>query len=270
MSDPASAVAGDALAGKVAIVTGGATGIGLATSLLLARHGASVAIFSRSEAPGRDAVAQVEGSGATALFVPIDLSDVSGIAPAVEQVVDTFGGVDILVNNAATRGIGEPSGTTPLFEITVDNWDWTFAVNLRAPLLLIQEVGRRLVEQGRGGHIVNVTSSAAFQAKGCSPTYAASKAGLTSLTRTAAAALGPHGITVNAVAPGITSTQYRLDRASSPDAFDRLVSEGPMENLLHTVPEPDDVAEAIVFLCLPASRQITAQTIHTSAGYIAP
>ena len=270
MATGSSAVASDALAGKVAIVTGGATGIGLATSLLLARHGASVAVFGRSEANGRAAVAELEGLGAKALFVPVDLFDATAIAPAVQQVVDTFDGVDILVNNAATRGIGEPNGTTPLFDITVDNWDWTFAVNLRAPLLLMQEVGRRLVDQGRGGRIVNVTSAAAFQTSGCSPTYAASKAGLTSLTRTAAAALGTHGITVNAVAPGLTKTQFRLDRASSPDLFERLVSSGPMENLLHTVPEPDDVAEAILFLCLPASRQITAQTIHTSAGYIAP
>jgi NAD(P)-dependent dehydrogenase (short-subunit alcohol dehydrogenase family) len=268
-AERSNGVASDALAGKVAIVTGGATGIGLATSLLFGRHGASVAIFGRSEASGRDAVGQLEAMGAKAMFVPIDLSDVEAIAPAVQRVIDTFGGVDILVNNAATRGIGEPEGVTRLFDITVENWDWIHAVNLRAPLVLIQEVGRRLVEQGRGGHIVNVTSSAAFQTKRCSPTYASSKAALTSLTRTAAAELGPHGITVNAVAPGLTKTPFRQARVGGDDVFQRLVSEGPMENLMHSVPESEDVAEAILFLSLPASRQITAQTIHTSAGFIA-
>jgi NAD(P)-dependent dehydrogenase (short-subunit alcohol dehydrogenase family) len=259
-----------ALAGEVAIVTGGATGIGLAASLLLARHGAAVAVLGRSEASGREAVRQIEAIGVEGRFVPIDLADATAIAPAVQQVVDELDGVDILVNNAATRGIGEPTGITRLWDITVENWDWVQAVNLRAPMLLIQEVGRRMIDQGRGGRIVNVTSSAAFQTARCSPPYAASKAALTSLTRTVAAELGPHGINVNAVAPGLTRTAFRQERVGDDEAFRRIVSSGPMENLLHSVPEPEDVAEAILFLCLPGSRQITAQTIHTSAGFIAP
>jgi NAD(P)-dependent dehydrogenase (short-subunit alcohol dehydrogenase family) len=113
-----------------------------------------------------------------------------------------------------------------------------------------------------------VTSSAAFQARRTSPHYAASKAGLTSLTRTAAAALGQHGINVNAVAPHLTRTEYRQARMASEDQFERTVSSGPMENLTHTVTEPEDVAAVIVFLCSPASRQITGQTIHPSAGFI--
>jgi NAD(P)-dependent dehydrogenase (short-subunit alcohol dehydrogenase family) len=270
MTALANGVPADALAGQVAIVTGGATGIGLATSLLFGRHGASVAVFGRSEASGQEALRQLGELGTEALFVPIDLSDAGAIAPAVAKVVDRFGSIDILVNNAATRGIGEPSGITRLFDITVENWDWVQAVNLRAPLLLIQEVGRLLVDQGRGGRIVNVTSAAAFQAARCSPPYAASKAALTSLTRTAAAELGPHGINVNAVAPGITKTPFRAARVGDDDVFVKIVSKGPMENLLHTVPESEDVAEAVLFLCLPASRQITAQTIHTSAGFILP
>ena len=256
------------LAGQVAIVTGGATGIGRATTRQLADQGASVAIFGRDEATGAEAVAEVASTGARGLFVPIDLSETAAIAPAVARVIDELGAVDILVNNAATRGAESPAGLTRLFEIDPDDWDFVQAVNLRAPLVLIQQVGAHMVERGQGGRIVNVTSSAAFQARNTSPHYAASKAGLTSLTRTAAAALGPHDINVNAVAPSLTRTEYRQARMTSQDGFERTVSSGPMENLTHTVSEPDDVAAVIVFLCLPASRQITGQTIHPSAGFI--
>ena len=256
------------LAGQTAIVTGGATGIGRATAGLLGRHGAAVAIFGRDESAGHRAVDELATEGTKAQFVRVDLSDHTAIAPAVLAVIDTLGAIDILVNNAASRGLDSPRGRTDLFGIDQENWDFVHAVNLRAPFLLIQEVGRHLIERGQGGRIVNVTSSAAFQAAGCSPHYAASKAALTSLTRTAAAELGPHGINVNAVAPGLTRTAYRQERVGSDEAFRQILSEGPMANLLHSVPEPDDVAEAIVFLCLPASRQITAQTIHTSAGFI--
>jgi NAD(P)-dependent dehydrogenase (short-subunit alcohol dehydrogenase family) len=256
------------LEGQTAIVTGGASGIGRATAELLGRHGATVAIFGRDESAGRQAVHELEAGDTKAQFVRVDLADHTAIAPAVQAVIDTLGAIDILVNNAASRGIGSPMGRTGLFEIDQENWDFVHAVNLRAPFLLIQEVGRHLIERGRGGRIVNVTSSAAFQAGGCSPHYASSKAALTSLTRTAAAELGPHGINVNAVAPGLTKTAYRQERVGDDEAFQRILSEGPMANLLHSVPEPEDVAEAIVFLCLPASRQITAQTIHTSAGFI--
>jgi NAD(P)-dependent dehydrogenase (short-subunit alcohol dehydrogenase family) len=255
------------LADRVAIVTGGASGIGRATALLLGEHGADVAIFGRDEEAGRDAVDDLQRIGVKGLFVKVDLAAHTAIAPAVRTVIDTFGAVDILVNNAGVRGINAPIGRSGLFDIDQENWDYVHAVNVRAPFLLIQEVGRHLIERGQGGRIVNVTSSAAFQAGHCSIHYAASKAALTSLTRTAAAALGPYGVTVNAVAPALTRTPYR-QRMGDDDFFQRVVTEGPMANLLRSVAEPGDVAAVILFLCLSASRQITAQTIHTSAGLI--
>ncbi|HEY6533967.1 MAG TPA: SDR family oxidoreductase [Acidimicrobiales bacterium] len=262
-----AAIGGPQLEGRTAIVTGGHTGIGLAVTRLFARHGANIAVFGRDQTAGAAAVDEAAALGAEATFVPIDLGVAAAIAPAVESVIDTYGGVDILVNNAGTRGFRNRKGIAGLFDIDADNWDFVQAINTRAPFLLIQAVGRHLIDRGKGGNIVNVTSSSAFMAAPASLHYAASKAALTSLTRTCAAELGLHGVNVNAVAPAITRTEYRLARGTD-EGFKRSVSEGRMQNLMHSVAEPEDVAEAVLFLCLPSSRQITGQTIHTSAGLL--
>jgi NAD(P)-dependent dehydrogenase (short-subunit alcohol dehydrogenase family) len=131
----------------------------------------------------------------------------------------------------------------------------------------MKHVARHMIERGGGGRIVNISSSSAFRARNSRIAYATSKAALVQLTRCAAAELGRHDINVNAVAPGITKTG--MTRAFGGDeALLRIASSGPLENLFHRVSEPADVAAAILFLCLPASRQITGQTIHTSAGAV--
>jgi NAD(P)-dependent dehydrogenase (short-subunit alcohol dehydrogenase family) len=234
---------------------------------VLAEHGANVAILGRGAEAGRRAADDVERLGVRAQSVVVDLADTDAIAPAVQAVTDELGPIDILVNNAAARNLDRSLGRTGLFETTVASWDHVQAVNVRAPLLLIQAVGRHMIDRGEGGRIVNVTSSAAAQAANVSPQYAASKAALTSLTRTAAAELGPHGILVNAVAPSLTRTEYR-QRMGGDELFERAAREGPVANLLQKVTESEDVAGTIVFLCMPASRQITGQTIHVSAGQI--
>jgi len=241
------------LDGKVAIVTGVASGIGQATARLLASHGASVA--------GVD-VTPGEGT-----MIVADLASVDACARAVDTAVDALGRVDILVNAA-----GISSGLT-LLDMTVDVWEHVAAVNLRAPMLLMQHAGRRMIAQGDGGRIVNVSSGSAFRALPSTPAYGASKAALLSLTRMGAGELGPYGINVNAVAPGITATPMALGTIGARagggiEALESLVSDGPMANLLHRVSTAEDVAAVIVFLCLPASRQITGQTLHTSAGSI--
>jgi len=256
------------LAGKVAIVTGGASGIGLSACRMLAAEGAAIAIFGRGAEAGNQAVDDLRDAGADAEFVAIDLVDPAAIAPAVQRVVDRFGGVDILVNNAGARAIGKQLGRATVLDIDLASWDFLQAVNLRAPFLLTQAAARHMIDQDRGGRVVNVTSSSAFLPHG-SAHYAASKAGLTALTRNSAADLGPYGITVNAVAPALTRTAYRVDAfGGDQSAFDKAVRKGPMANMTQTVVEPEDVAAVILFLCLPASRSITAQTIHTDAGIV--
>jgi NAD(P)-dependent dehydrogenase (short-subunit alcohol dehydrogenase family) len=238
------------LDGKVAIVTGAASGIGRATAELLEQNGAQVV--------GVD----VTPGGHTAIVA--DLAVVDECARVVDDAVAAHGRVDVLVNAA---GISAGAG---LLDTTLDVWERVLAVNLRAPLLLMQHAARHMIRQGDGGRIVNVSSGSAFRALPSTPAYGASKAALLSLTRMGAGELGPHGINVNAVAPGITATPMALRTigARAEGGLEALVSDGPMANLLHRVSTAEDVAAVIVFLCLPASRQVTGQTIHTSAGSI--
>ena len=182
----------------------------------------------------------------------------------VSSVLEAFGRIDILVNSAGITGTSatQPQSTT---DFTDAQLDAILAINLRAPLILVREVGRHMVARGGGGRIVNVSSSAAFRATTTPPIYAASKAGINALTRSAAADLGPHGVNVNSVAPGPTRTSMF---ANADQHLEAASKSGPLANLTQTVSEPDDVAAVIRFLCLPDSRQMTGQVLHTSAGLV--
>jgi NAD(P)-dependent dehydrogenase (short-subunit alcohol dehydrogenase family) len=250
------------LQGKGAIVTGGASGIGRATVLALAQAGATVAVLDRDEDSVHATVAQVKQSGANAIAVPMDLAKTAEIAPTVARVLEQLGRIDILINNAGVTGRFQT-----LLEMDEENWDSVLSVNLKAAMLLIKHVARHMIERGGGGRIVNLSSSSAFRARNSPLAYASSKAALVQLTRSAAAELGPHDINVNAVAPGITATPM-TQVIGNAEALQRAASSGPLENLFHRVSQPEDVAAVILFLCLPASRQITGQTIHTSAGAV--
>jgi NAD(P)-dependent dehydrogenase (short-subunit alcohol dehydrogenase family) len=249
------------LEGKVALVTGAAGGIGSATARQLSELRADVALVDVDLAGATAVAAAVAADGRRAVAVEADLASPTAPVDAVDRCVAELGRLDILVNNAGT-GTGEPFP-----DIGVESWDRVHAVNLRAPFLLIQAAARRMIEQGQGGKIVNVTSASGFRATMTHPVYASSKAGLDGLTRSIAAALGPYDINVNAVAPGLTAT--RMGHHLGDDAaLQAAVEDGPLANLLRRVSTPDDVAGVIVWLCTPASAQLTGQTIHTSAGNI--
>jgi NAD(P)-dependent dehydrogenase (short-subunit alcohol dehydrogenase family) len=250
------------LVGKVAIVTGGASGIGRATAIALAAEGASVAILDKDPVGSKATVDDIVGSGGDCAFFEVDFSDASGIPAVVERVLDWGQRIDILVNSAGA------SGPAALLDVTEASWDFMLAVNLKAPVMLMKEVARHMIDRGGGGRIVNLSSSAAFRAAGPNAVhYAASKAGLSAVTRVAAGELGRFDINVNAVAPGLTKTPM-TQGIGDDEAYERAASEGPLANLLGRTSEASDVAAAITFLCLPESRQITAQTIHTSAGLV--
>jgi NAD(P)-dependent dehydrogenase (short-subunit alcohol dehydrogenase family) len=255
-------VADQPLQGQVAVVTGGASGIGRATAIDLAGKGAAVAVLDKEPAGAKATVDEIEGSGGTATFFEVDFSDASVIPGVVNNVLEWGKRIDILVNSAGA------SGPASLLEMTEAAWDFMLAVNLKAPVMLMKEVARHMIARGGGGRMVNLSSSAAFRAAGPNaPHYAASKAALSAVTRTAAGELGPHDINVNAVAPGLTKTPM-TQGIGDDQAYQQAASDGPLANLLGRPSEASDVAAVIAFLCLPESRQITAQTIHTSAGLV--
>jgi NAD(P)-dependent dehydrogenase (short-subunit alcohol dehydrogenase family) len=245
------------LSGKTALVTGAASGIGRAIALLLRQEGARTILVDRDAAGLGMAPA-----GPDVHTVPTDLADRAALLRTAAETISLGWGVDILVNAAGITG-----ESTPLLSTTEANWDLVHAVNSTAPFLLIREIGRHMIERGQGGRIVNVTSSSAHRALQSNTAYGSSKAALAQLTRIAAAELGPHDINVNAIAPGLTRTPI-VDRAFTPEKLAAALASGPIANLLHRISEPQDIAAVALFLCQPASRQITGQTLHVSAGAI--
>ena len=250
------------LAGQVAIVTGGASGIGKAVVTALCRDGARVAIIDRNAETLGACVREQQAQGFACKAYEFDLLEHQSIAALVRSIREEHGRIDILVNSAAMI-----DGGRNLLDIDEATWDTVHGINLKAPLMLMQAVAKGMVEAGNGGRIVNVTSSSAFRAVMSFPAYGSSKAALTQLTRSAAADLGPHSINVNCVAPGVTVTPM-LNDINGLEGAQKLSESGPLANLLKRPSLPEDVAEVVHFLCLPASRQITGQTIHTSAGAV--
>ena len=250
------------LAGQAALVTGGGSGIGEAVSLKLAEMGADVAVLDLHGDGARRVAAEVETLGRRALAIELDLQEAAQIGPAVAEVVATLGRIDILVNSAANMGLKLPN---TVLELPEEEWDSVYAVNVKAPFLLMKHVGAHMVERGGGGRIVNVTSGGGFRARAV-PSYGSSKAALTQLGRTAAAEFGPYGITVNSVAPGMTRTAGAVAAVGEERLRAAVGGDGSRSNLLARVAEPEDIASAVTYLCLPESLQITAQTIHVNGG----
>lgn len=249
------------LSGKVAIVTGASSGIGLASAVELASLGATVACVVRRSSQTDALSTAFERAGAQYSVFYADLENPSQTAGIVPEIGDQLGRVDILVNSA---GVTDSGG---FLEQTLDAFDHNLALNLRSPFVLSQAAGRAMIEGGQGGRIVNLSSSAAFRALHANPGYVSSKGGLNALTRSAAGALGPYDITVNAVVPGPTLTPMSRVHMSDEDLH-QVVRNGPLQNLLGRVSEPEDVASVVAFLCTPAARQITGQMLHVSAGAV--
>jgi NAD(P)-dependent dehydrogenase (short-subunit alcohol dehydrogenase family) len=250
------------LAEKVAIVTGGARGIGAAICRRYASEGARVVVADRREAEGA-ALADELGGGAFAL--PIDVSRLDSIAGLVDKVVAKAGGIDILVNNAATFDLA------PILDITEESFDRVFAVNVKGLLFTLQAVARQMVHQGRGGKIVNMASQAGRRGEALVAVYCASKAAVISLTQSAGLDLIKHRINVNGIAPGVVDTGM-WDQV---DALFAKYEHRPIGEKKRLVGEavpygrmgvPDDLAGAAVFLASADADYIVAQTLNVDGG----
>lgn len=246
------------LAGRVAVVTGGSSGIGQAMAQALAGAGASLVLLASNQARLDEAVAELKSAGANAASVAVDLADQPAIERATAQVTAIFGEPDILVNAAGVNP------RPPLGQLTGDDWDQCMAVNLTAPFLLGQRFAPSMAARG-WGRIINVASQQAFRAFLNSGAYGASKGGLMSLTRSQAEAWSRSGVCCNAIVPGFVATPMTAAVASDPARSASLAA----RTMVGRNGVPADFAGATVFLASRASAYVTGQAVFVDGGFSA-
>ena len=278
------------LEGKVALVTGagGMRGVGRATVMKLAGLGADIALTDvhretedlppaevRTAWRGIDAVSEeVESMGSRAFPTYCDLGDSAQIGRMVGQVMDHYGRIDILVNNArAIIGRDKVSVT----ELEQEVWEHFLRINATAPYLLTKEVGRRMIEAGNGGRIINIASNASKQASATGAAYSASKFAVLGLTQASALDLAPYGITVNAVCPGPINTDrmsywerdQAAERGVTQEEFrSQIVQAGAQASPLGRIAEPQDVANVVAFLASDEASFVTGQAYNVNGGLL--
>jgi len=243
----------------VAVVTGGAQGIGAATARRLARDGFTVAVVDLTEERALGTAREIEAAGGSAVAVGCDVSDSEQVDRAVGEVVERFGRIDALVNNAGlTRD-------NLLFKMSEADWDQVIDVNLKSAFLMSKAASKPMVEV-RSGRIVSLSSISAKGNRG-QANYAAAKMGIQGFTATLAEELGPFGINVNAVAPGYVATAMTAATAQrlgmTPEAHMEAIAE---RTNLRRVAQPEDIANVIAFLVGPDSAFVTGQTIYATGN----
>ena len=251
------------LAGRSAIVTGGASGIGRATALRLAAEGAAVVVADLRESGAAAVAAEIEGRGGRALARACDVSQEEAIEAVVAAAVEHFGGLDLLHNNAALSDPAVMSGDGPFAEMDRDLWDQILAVNLTGPMLGCKHAIPRLLERG-GGVIVNTSSASGLTGDVVRSAYGASKAGLDSLTRYVATQYGKQGIRCNAIAPGVISTP-----ALEANVPSEQIAVYERSHLTPRLGRPEDIAAAVAFLASDDAAFITGQTLSVDGGLLA-
>ena len=247
------------LKSKVAIVTGGNSGIGKSIVLALAREGADLVIdYVAHPDATEDLVRQVEALGVRAIGVDADVSEVDDLRNLVDTAVETFGRVDIMVNNAGVET------RTSVLDTTEEQYEFVLRVNLKSAFFATQLAAKQMIAQGDGGRIINISSVHEDWPMPGNTAYCLSKGGMRMLTRTAGVELAPHGITVVGVGPGAVDTPINRSTEADPAKMRTLDAAIP----LGRIADPDEIARVVTFLAGDGSSYVTATTVMADGGLI--
>lgn len=243
------------LKGKVALVTGGASGIGRATALQFAQEGAAVVVADLNAAAGEALVSEIVRGGGQALFISVDVCDEASVKSMVNKTVERFGGLDCAFNNA-----GIPDGASSLLTSTQSNWDGVMAVNLEGVWHCMRAELDHMLSVGKGA-IVNNSSRSGLVGIPSDGVYGAAKHAVIGLTKAAAVEFASRGIRVNAVCPGLVETALTLTRFG-----ENLQSRAAIANPLGRMAQPQEIAEAVVWLCSDAASFVVGVALPVDGG----
>jgi NAD(P)-dependent dehydrogenase (short-subunit alcohol dehydrogenase family) len=256
------------LQGKIAVVTGAGRGIGRAISLGFAKAGAHIAVSDIDPSTLEETAAAVKALGRETLAVPADMGNTQDIDRMISQAKDTFGRIDIMVNNAGV------TRTAYIMDVSEEDWDRIHRVNAKGVFFGMQRAARDMIEQGSGGRIINIASIAGKGYTGASnAAYSASKGAVLAMTQLAAHQLGQHDINVNAICPGITRTEILVDVIEHNARISGQSIQELEEALYGGIPigrpnDPEDIVAMALFLASPGARNITGQAYNVDGGIV--
>jgi NAD(P)-dependent dehydrogenase (short-subunit alcohol dehydrogenase family) len=248
------------LRGKVAIVTGGTSGIGRDTAVLFAKAGAKVVVAGRREAEGKETIDLIRAAGGDGLLVKTDVSRAADVLALVQKTVEKFGRLDVAFNNAGIEG-----SWSPIAEQSEEDWDNTVDINLKGVWLCLKYEIQQMLKQGGGGAIVNMASVAGFIGSAGAATYCASKHGVMALTKSAALETARSGIRVNVVCPAVIETPMGERLWGAPEAKKFALGLHPIGRF----GRPEEIADAVLWMCSDGASFMTGQSLVLDGGFLA-
>jgi NAD(P)-dependent dehydrogenase (short-subunit alcohol dehydrogenase family) len=248
------------LEGKVALVTGGTSGIGRDTAILFAKAGVKVVVAGRREQEGQETIKLVRAAGGDGLFVKTDVSRAAEVDALIQKTVEKFGRLDIAFNNAGIEGVW-----VPIVNQSEEDFDRTININLKGVWLCLKYEIRQMLKQGGGGAIVNMSSIAGLVGSAGAAVYCASKHGVLGLTKTAALETARSGIRINAVCPGAIETSMAERLFGAPEVHQYVLGFHPIGRF----GTPAEVAEAVVWMCSDRASFMTGQSLVLDGGFLA-
>jgi len=248
------------LQNKVAIVTGGTSGIGRDTAVLFSKEGAKVVVAGRREVEGQETTDLIRAAGGEGIFVQTDVSKTAAVQTLLQKTIDKYGRLDIAFNNAGVEG-----NWVPIAEQPEDDWDRTIAINLKGVWLCLKYELQQMLKQGTGGAIVNMSSVAGWIGSAGAATYCATKHGVIGLTKSAALENATKGIRINAVCPAVIETPMGERIFGAPEMNKFALGLHPIGRF----GKPTEVAEAVLWMCSDRASFMTGQSLVLDGGFLA-